>query len=179
MYIFIVGSVLFILVFFIIEVYFYNKFQKAIISINEALNSIDILLQKKFALLEKTIKLIEKSNKKYKEENILANIIKLKNKTVNNFTLNKELEKAFIEYRELLELDAKLSNISSLNNINFELTNVENDLAASKKYYNKHVTIYNKLIKRFPACLVAWLFKYKTRAFYSTEKKETFKILEK
>lgn len=179
MYYAIFAIVVFCLLFLIIETNFYNKFQISRIRISEAENNIDILLQKKLILLERTIKIIEETDEKYKEEQVLLDIIKIKNKKLNNFELNKELDKALIEYRGLLDLDSRLSEIESIGQINYDLTNIENDLIAAKKYYNDTIVSYNKLVRCCPSNLVGKLFHYKSKDFYSDEKQEVFEILKK
>ena len=179
MYIVIVTAILIVLVFILIEAIYYNHFQMARIRISEAENNIEILLQKKFCLLERTIKIIEDSNKKYQEDQVLASLIKLKNKKLNNFELNKELEQVMAEYKGLIDLDPKLNEIESLNHISFELIEIENDLNAAKNYYNDTIVAYNKLVKCLPSNFVAILFHYKRKDFYIDEKVEVFEILKK
>ena len=158
MYYVILLIVIVILLMLIVEVIFYNQFQMAKIRISEAQNNIDILLQKKFQLLERIKKIIEEADSKYQEEPILANLLKIKHKKINNFELNKELETAWAEYKGYVDLDSSLAKLSTLKNIGFELIEIDNDLKASKKYYNNHIILYNNLVKRFPSNLVAKVF---------------------
>ena len=177
MYFVILGIIILVLIFLMIEVSFYNKFQMVRIRISEAENNIDILLQKKFQLLERAIKIIEDFDSKYQEEEISTKLVKIKNKKVNNFELNKELEKMIAEYKSLLDLDSKVSEISSIININFELVEIDNELNAAKKYYNEHIVSYNKLIRSIPSNIVAKIYHYTVKDFYSDEKIEIFEIL--
>lgn len=177
MYFLILGLIILILLFFIIEVSFYNKFQMVRIRISEAENNIDILLQKKFQLLERAMKIIGDFDSKYQEDEISTKLVKIKNKKVNNFELNKELEKMIAEYKSLLDLDSKASEINSIININFELIEIDNELNAAKKYYNEHIVTYNKLIRSIPSNIVAKLYHYTVKDFYSDEKIEIFEIL--
>ena len=71
MYFVILGIIILVLIFLMVEVSFYNKFQMVRIRISEAENNIDILLQKKFQLLERAIKIIEDFDSKYQEEEAL------------------------------------------------------------------------------------------------------------
>lgn len=177
MYFVILGIIILLLIFIIIEVAFYNKFQMTRIRISEAENNIDILLQKKFQLLDRAIKIIEDTDTKYQEEGLYTKLVKIKNKKINNFELNKELEKIVAEYKSLLDLDSKLSEINSIVSINFEFIEVDNELNAAKKYYNEHIVSYNKLIRSVPSNIVAKLYHYHTKDFYSDEKIEIFEIL--
>ena len=177
MYYIVVGGITLLMIFIIVEISFYNKFQLLKIKISEALNNIDILFEKKFNLLERCISIIKDSNKKYKEDLLLDNLIKIKNQKIDRFDVNRELMIALRDYRSLLDLDKKLSNIESLKNINQELVDIDNDLNASKKYYNDNIVLYNNLVKCFPSSIVAKIFKYKKEDFFKEEKIETLEIL--
>lgn len=166
-----------IMIFIIIEVNFYNKFQFLKVKISEALNNVDILFEKKFSLLERCANIIKENNKNYKEELILDNLNKIKNQKINRFELNKELTIALRDYYSLLDLDKKLASVEALKNINEELIEIENNLNASKKYYNDNIVLHNKLVKAFPSNLVATLFHYKKEDFFKEEKIETLEIL--
>lgn len=177
MYYVIVTLIALFMIFIIIEISFYNKFQFLKIKISEALNNMDILFEKKFNLLERCVNIIKENNKKYKEEFILDNLGKIKNKKINRFDLNRELTIALREYYALLDLDKKLANVDSLKNINEELVEIDNDLNASKKYYNDNIVLYNNLVKCFPSSIVAKIFKYNKDEFFQEEKIETLEIL--
>lgn len=177
MYYVIVAIITLIMIFIMIEISFYNKFQLLKIKISEAINNIDILFEKKFSLLERCINIIKDNNKKYKEDLILDNLVKIKNQKINRFDLNRELTIALRYYYSLLDLDTKLASIDSLKNINEDLIDIENDLNASKRYYNDNIVLYNNLVKCFPSSIVAKIFKYKKEQFFQEEKIETLEIL--
>ncbi len=50
-----------------------------------------------------------------------------------------------------------------------ELTTVENHLAASRKYYNGSVRIYNTLIQSFPQLLLARILRFRAAEFFQQE----------
>lgn len=177
MYYVIVGLVTLFMLFIILEVSFYNKFQLLHIKISEALNHIDILFEKKLSLLDRCVTIIKDQNKKYKDEPLLDNLVKIKNQKVNRFELNKELTVALREYYALLDLDKKLAENSSLKNINEDLIDIDNDLNAAKKYYNDNIVMYNNLVRCFPSNLVAMIFRYQKEEFFKDEKIETLEIL--
>lgn len=177
MYYVIVGIITFIMLFIMLEVSFYNKFQLLRIKISEALNNIDILFEKKLNLLDRCITIIKDSNKKYKDTPLLDNLVKIKNQKFNRFDLNKELTISLREYYSLLDLDKKLAENSSLKNLNEDLTDIDNDLNAAKKYYNDNIVMYNNLAKCFPSNLVAKIFRYQKEEFFQEEKIETLEIL--
>jgi len=177
MYYIIVTIITLIMIFIMVEISFYNKFQLLKIKISEALNNMDILFEKKYSLLERCANIIKENNKKYKEELLLDNLVKIKNQKIDRFDINRELMIASRDYYGLLDLDTKLASIEALKNINEELINIDTDLNASKKYYNDSIILYNKLVNCFPSSIVAKIFKYKKEEFFKEEKLETLEIL--
>lgn len=177
MYYIIVAIITLIMIFIIVEVSYFNKFQLLNIKISEAFNNIDILFEKKLNLLERCVTIVKDSNKKYKDEMLLDNLVKIKNQKINRFDLNKELTLALREYYSLLDLDKKLSEIQALKNINDDLDDIDNDLNAAKKYYNDNIVLYNNLVRCFPSNIVAKIFHYKKEDFFKEEKIETLEIL--
>lgn len=177
MYYVIVAICALIMIFIMIEIGFYNQFQLLKIKISEAFNNIDILFEKKLNLLERTVTIIKENNKKYKDAQLLDNLVKIKNKKLSRFDLNHELTIALREYHSLLDLDKKLSEIEALKNINEDLIDIDNDLNAAKKYYNDNIVLYNNLVSSIPSSIVARLFYYKKEEFFKEEKIETLEIL--
>ena len=175
-YILIIIAVL-IAIFIIIEVNNFNKFQRLNTKISEAYNNMDILFEKKANLLERAVNIIKENNEQYKEEILLDNLTKIKNQTLTRFELNHELTLGFRDYKGLIDLDTSLASLDSLKGINDELLNVDNDLNASKKYYNDNIVLYNNLVKCLPSNIVALIFKYKKKDFFKEEKIETLEIL--
>ena len=176
-YYIIVFVVALILVFIMFEISYYNRFQILKIKISEAYNSMDILFEKKVNLLERAINIIKENNSKYKEDMLLDNLTKIKRKEIDRFGLNHELTLAFRDYKGLLDLDQKLADLDSLKGINEELISIDNDLNASKEYYNDNIVLYNKLVKCFPSNLLALIKGYKKEEFFKEEKIETLEIL--
>ena len=153
----------------------YNKFQYSSIKISEAENNIDILLEKKIDYISRFIPLIKENSKE--DCKLLDKVNLLKNKQLNNFELNDELYTYSKELREILDTNEKLLKIDNINNLFQEYQDNEEDLEASKDYYNDNVTEYNKLVHLFPSNIVGFLFKFKHKDFYIDEKEEIFEIL--
>ena len=177
LYYIIVASIALLIIFIMIEINNYNKFQLLKTKISEAFNNMDILFEKKANLLERAVNIIKENNEQYKEEIMLDNLTKIKNQTISRFELNHELMLGFRDYKSLLDLDKNLADLDALKNINEELINIDNDLNASKKYYNDNVVLFNNLVKCFPSNIVARLSKYKKMDFFKEEKIETLEIL--
>lgn len=166
-----------LIIFLMVEINYFNRFQLLKIKISEAFNNIDILFEKKLNLLERCVTIIKDNNKKYKDVSLLDNLVKIKNKKISRFELNHELTLALREYYSILDLDKDLAKSDSLKNINEDLIDIDNDLNAAKKYYNDNIVLYNNLVKCFPSKIVAKICRYKKQEFFKEEKIETLEIL--
>ncbi len=174
-YIIVAVVAILIIVIALIMITNYNKFQYSSIKISEAENNIDILLEKKIDYISRFIPLIKENTKE--DCKLLEKVNLLKNKSYNNFELNKELYDYNKELREIIDTNEKILKIESVNNLYQEYLDNEEDLEASKDYYNDNVTEYNKLVHLFPSNIVGFLFKFKHKEFYIDEKEEIFEIL--
>lgn len=141
----------------------YNHFQDFVIRINEAEESIDSSLRKRFDLLNKSIGII-KANTDL--ENPLDMIVKLKSKKITNFELDRKLYEAINEFNELKEKYEKLKTNEAFLKIDINLFESESEIVALRKYYNDIITDYNKMVKNVPSNLVALIKGYKAKAYF-------------
>ena len=141
----------------------YNHFQDYIIRINEAEESIDAVLRKRFDLLNKSIGIIKANTK---EENVLEIVKDLKSKKITNFELDRKLYDAINEFNEYKEKYDKLKTNESYLKIDINLFESESEIVALRKYYNDIITDYNKMVKSLPSNLVALVRGYKTKAYF-------------
>lgn len=151
-----------------------NKFNFAIIKIEEAENNIDVLLHNKKDLLERTSPIIIKE---LKLEDFLPEISEIKINEINHFELNELLKKSYNDLLKTLDENEKLLKSDSLNNILEELKKNEVELTGSVKFYNDAVVGFNKLIVSFPSNIISFFHHYKKKNFYNDEKLEMFEIL--
>ena len=122
----------------------YNHFQDFIIRINEAEESIDSVLRKRFDLLNKSIGIIKANTK---EDNVLEIIRDLKSKKITNFELDRKLYDAINEFNEYKEKYDKLKTNEVYLKIDINLFESESEIVALRKYYNDIITDYNKMVK--------------------------------
>ena len=141
----------------------YNHFQDYIIRINEAEESIDAVLRKRFDLLNKSIGIIKANTK---EEDVLSIVKELKSKKITNFELDRKLYDAINEFNEYKEKYEKLKTNEAYLKIDINLFESESEIVALRKYYNDIITDYNKMVKSLPSNLVALLRSYKTKAYF-------------
>ena len=141
----------------------YNHFQDYIIRINEAEESIDAVLRKRFDLLNKSIGIIKANTK---EEDVLEIVKDLKSKKLTNFELDRKLYDAINEFNEYKEKYDKLKTNESFLKIDINLFESESEIVALRKYYNDIITDYNKMVKSLPSNFVALIRGYKTKAYF-------------
>lgn len=171
----IVISVIMIALLLMIYIIYYNKYQFAIIRINEAENQISKSLKEKLSLIERLIPIFKE---KFKKENRLLDIvIKIKDNELNNFELNKELQQATRIINELLDNNVALYEEENIKSILEELFVNKQAIQAGEKFYNDNVVIYNKLICSFPSNIVKIFMGLKRKEFYEKEKEEIYEIL--
>ena len=141
----------------------YNHFQDYIIRINEAEESIDAVLRKRFDLLNKSIGIIKANTK---EEDVLSIVKDLKSKKITNFELDRKLYDAINEFNEYKEKYEKIKTNEAYLKIDINLFESESEIVALRKYYNDIITDYNKMVKSLPSNLVALIRGYKTKAYF-------------
>lgn len=151
-----------------------NKFQFAIIKIEEAENNIDVLLHAKKELLERTCPIIIKE---LKIEEFLPEVLNINPEAINHFELNDLLRKNYNDLLKTIDENEKLLKSDSLNSILEELKKNEVELVGAVKFYNAAVTSFNELVVSFPSSIVGFFRRYKKKSFYSDEKREMFEIL--
>lgn len=151
-----------------------NKFNFAIIKIDEAESNLDILLLKKLELLERCAPIV---TKEVKVEHFLEDLIDVPMANLNHFQLNDVLKKAYTDLFKVLDENEKLYKSEALNRILHELNDNEEAIIGSIKFYNDSVVIFNQLVSSFPSKLIAIFRRYKRKDFYNDENREMCEIL--
>ncbi len=175
-------SIIFIIIFFIICIISllfllgYNHFQEYIIRINEAEVSIDSVLRKRFDLLNKSTDFIKEVTEE-ETETILPTVVSLRSQKLSNIELDKQLYPAIEEFQSYAEKYEKLKENEGYVKTQINLMESESEIVALRKYYNDISKEYNKLLKSFPASMVAFFQKYQKKELYE-ERKEKKSILE-
>jgi LemA protein len=66
----------------------------------------------------------------------------------------------------------QLQATSNFTDLQAELSDIENKLAATRRYFNAAVGEYNASMDQIPANLIAWLFGLQNRAFFDLGKEQ-------
>lgn len=155
-----------------------QNYKILLVRTEEAMKNIEYFLEEKEELLESVIPLIKESNKrKYGKKEILANLTKNKNIKQTSHEKDENLKDNLKEFLTLLEDDEKLAKNKEINEIYFETIEIENDLNASKKYFNKIVDKIEKEFEKFPKNIMKNILNYEKLEKFNTKKESTLEIL--
>ena len=160
----IVASIVIIFILIMAFSFTYNNFQDYIIRINEAEANIDSVLRKWFDLLNKSIDIIKASTKT--EEDVLGFIVNLRSKKLSNFDLDRQLYDGIKEFKKFKEEYPSLKKNEAFTKIDIDLSESEAEIVAFRKYYNDIITDYNKLVRSFPANIIALIFGFKKKPYF-------------
>lgn len=143
------------------------------IKVNETIDNIKILLEKKLDILTKLHKEINKDS----EEKVLEKLPKIKKKDLDMFDFDKELSSTYKDIKDLFEDnknividDVKKELIEEINENDIELKGV-------KIYYNKVTNTFNSMIKKLTLKPITIFKHYKKQELFKIEKEEDFEIL--
>lgn len=146
----------------------YNKLQDYVIRINEVEAMIDTNLRTKYDNINKTVSII-KGNEKIVQEidkKIFEEIVKLRNRKISNFDLDRKLIEATNQFLTLKEKYQELQDSKELTSITKKIEEIDETLIVNREYYNKNIAEYNKLVKLFPTNIVAKLCKYEEKLYF-------------
>ena len=142
----------------------YNNLQANKIKINESESIIDELLRKKYDLLNLIASLILDETEL--PEKTFDEFKKVKNMNISSF----DFERKLTEYNNLINKIKNdydnLDNDLKFKNYYDEIYSINEKLEAAKSFYNKYTNILNKIIKKFPSNIVAFIHHIKVQAFF-------------
>ena len=151
-----------------IYINYYNKLQDYIIRINEVESILDNNLREKYDIINKCVSLI-KSNDAIVEEvdkNLFEEIVKLRTRKISNFDLDRKLIEANNNFISLKEKYKELKENKEIISISKKLDDIDEAIIVNRKYYNKNIAEYNKLVAVFPTNMVARICKYEKKLYY-------------
>lgn len=151
----------------------YNQLINAKNIVNEGFSGIDIQLKKRFELIPNLIEAVKGYNAH--EAEILSRIAEARSGNINetaaqDASITNSLKNFRIQVEAYPELKANTQFLKLMDN----LSEVENELAMARRYYNGATRDYNTKIEVFPAVLLAKPFGFHKTAFYElTDAKES------
>lgn len=172
----IIGFILFIIIPLVIGVIYYNKFITLKNYIKEAFATMDVYMKKRWDLIPN---LVETTKGYMQHENdVLEKVTQLRNHNYGFLTdsekmnVNNKLSLGLSNLIATAENYPDLKANENFNNLMAELTNIENDIANSRKYYNGTVREYNTAIQLFPAVIIANILNFKEEKLFEIDSDE-------
>ncbi len=172
LYVFI-GIVVIIILYVLITL---NSLIKLNNDVKESFATMDVVLKKRWDLIPNLVEVV----KAYAahEKNTLTEVIALRNSSYDDLSdkekletiekINKEINKIMALVEKYPELKANTNFL----NLSQNLSDVEDELAKSRRYYNAIVRMYNNKVEMIPSNLVAKIFGYKIKDMFSVEDEE-------
>lgn len=175
MYIFIlIGGIVLILIIYILVTR--NSFVDLRNQIAEAFSAMDVHLKKRWDLIPNLVETVKGYAKH--ESDTLEKVIALRNKTYDNLSdeeklkTNQEINDNITTLFALAEKYPDLKASDNFLSLSKSLSEIEGEIAKSRKYYNAVIRIYNNKVEKFPSNLIAKIFGFKTKDMFSIAEEE-------
>jgi len=157
-----------------------NQIVKKKNHVRQAFGSIEIYLKKRFDLIPNLVAMLNKYLAHEKE--ILLKVTELRSQ-VEKASIPEDKIKVSNELTHLLSgLTAQVENYPNLkadaqfSKLQFELTDIEDQISAARRAYNAAVTTFNNSIEMFPASLIANMRGERTKSLLEIPKEDQKEI---
>ena len=167
------GIVVVIVIYILME---YNKLIKVSNLVKEAFSTMDVYLKKRWDLIPNLVEIV-KQYATY-EKNTLEKVVDLRN---NNYeimnqnkklNINKSLEECLTKILLISEAYPELKANETFIKLSKDLSQIEDEIANSRKYYNGTVRIYNNKVEMFPSNIIAKIFRFKSKTMFAVNNNE-------
>jgi len=154
----------------------YNRFASLRASIDASWSDIDVQLKRRYNLIPALVDTV-RGYKEYESET-LENVIKARQQGLSAGTMNEKAAAANIISGALGKMFALAEAYPDLKaNTNFlklqdELSNLEDAIQNSRRYYNAVVRDYNYRLEAFPDLFIAQMFHYTSRDYFELDASE-------
>lgn len=137
----------------------------------EAFSTMDVMLKKRYDLIPNVVETVKGYAKH--EKDTLEKVVQARNAAIGSTTpedLIKNNNELSGSLRSLFALSESYPELKA--NINFlelqkQLSKIEDEISASRRYYNGVVNTYNIKLEMFPANIVASMFNFVKKPLYS------------
>lgn len=138
--------------------------------VKEAWSDIDVQLKRRYDLIPNLIETVK--GYASHESNVLENVIKARSAAMNAHSVGEHgqaenmLSGALKSLFALSENYPQLRAVESFAKLQDELSDTENKIQASRRFYNTNVLDLNTKIEQFPTNFVASMFGFKKEEFF-------------
>ena len=156
-----------------------NSLVKAENAVEEAFSTMDVYLKKRWDLIPNLARVV----KRYAahEAEVLEMIVNSRKTysaltTEHKVNANNELDGGLSGLTIVVENYPELKANESFLNLSKELSDMEDEIANARKYYNAVVKIYNNKVEMFPGNIVAGMFGFKVKPMFEATVSEREKV---
>lgn len=173
-------GVIALIIFFLITIY--NRLVALRQNRRNAFSDIDVQLKQRYDLVPQLVETVKgyAGHEQAVFENVTnarAGIDKASNEE-ERLIAEKALGGALINLHAVAENYPDLKADQNFQQLMAELSDIENKIAAARRFFNNATNEYNTSIEQFPANLIAGPFGFKTESFYEVDEAER-EVLEK
>ena len=151
----------------------YNRLVKLRNLVQEAWSSIDVMLKKRHDLIPNLVETVK--GYATHERETLENVTRARNLAVGADSVEgkeiaeKNLNQAMVNLFAVAEQYPDLKANANFQQLQAELSSIENDIEKSRRYYNGTVRENNTLVESFPSNIVANMYKFEKSKFFELE----------
>ncbi len=146
-------------------VYIFNILQHHKTRIEIAENKIDDSLRSKYDII---CDINIEVKKVIKNKDYLFEFISLKNKRLTNYETDRKLIEAVNLINELISDYSEINNKVVQKKLS-EIKKIDEELTASKNFYNKYTSSLNILIRKFPTNIISKIHKFRIKPFFDNK----------
>ena len=151
----------------------YNRLVKLRNLVQEAWSSIDVMIKKRHDLIPNLVETVK--GYATHERETLENVTRARNLAVGADSVEgkeiaeKNLNQAMMNLFAVAEQYPDLKANANFQQLQAELSSIENDIEKSRRYYNGTVRENNTLVESFPSNIVANMYKFEKSKFFELD----------
>ena len=171
-----IGIIVVVLLLVIYVIGVYNSLVSLRNKVRDQFSQIDVELKRRFDLVPNLVETVKGYAKHEKET--LDSVINARNSyvTSNNMSdqlkADGELTQAISKLFALTESYPDLKANTNFNNLQSELSEIEQKIVYARQFYNDSVLKLNDKIEMFPSNIIAKMFNFKQEQFFEANKEE-------
>jgi LemA protein len=160
-------------IFLLYAVSIYNRLVKLKNLVQEAWSSIDVMLKKRHDLIPNLVETVK--GYATHERETLESVTRARNQAVGANSLEakeaaeKNLNQAMMNLFAVAEQYPDLKANANFQQLQAELTSIENDIEKSRRYYNGTARENNTLVESFPSNIVANMYKFEKVSYFELD----------
>jgi LemA protein len=151
----------------------YNELTWHLLKVDKQASNVEVHLKKRYDLIPALVEAVKGYAKH--ESGIFTEVTRLRSQWAGSKTTSEKMKNATMlesALSRLLVVQGRYPNLKA--NRNFQslqksMSRIEGELVHERKYYNEKVRAYNVRVRLFPRNIVAKLFGFKEREFFSLE----------